>query len=171
MSANYYDWPVYLVLLVRGWGFGWFILNFFFFVLFFIKVYAVNGTKKSGAIEATAIYVPEGCYYTDEQGNLHVKINLNKGEQYVEGAYGVQFLKDLGNSDYAISVDDESAKYISVKDGVITAEAEGKGTVTVKLTTPELQQFIYDKTCDILGKTFGNKLTTGKIFVDVTVSE
>ena len=134
------------------------------------KVYAVNGTKKSGAIEVTAIYVPEGCYYTDEQGNLHVKINLNKGEQYVEGAYIIQALKDIGNSSYDVAEEPESAA-ISVKDGVITAEAEGEGKVTVKLTTPELQQFIYDKTCDILGKKFGNKLTTGKIFVDVTVSE
>jgi fibronectin type 3 domain-containing protein len=135
------------------------------------KVYAVNGTKKSAANEVGSFYIPDGCYFTDADGNLHVKIALKKGEQYVEGAYGVQFLKNIENSDYAISVDDESAKYISVKDGVITAEAEGKGTVTVKITTPELQQFIYDKTCDILGKTFGNKLTTGKIFVDVTVTE
>lgn len=135
------------------------------------KVYAVNGTKKSAANEVGSFYIPDGCYFTDADGNLHVKIALEKGGQYVEGAYGVQFLKNIGNSDYAISVDDESAKVISVKGGVITAVAAGEGTVLVEIKNADLQKFVYDSVCQITEKTFGNKLTTGKIFVDVTVTE
>ena len=72
-------------------------------------------------------------------------------------------------SSYAVSVDDESAKVISVKDGIITGNAEGKGTVKVELKTAEAQKTIYDTVCNAKGVKFGNDLHTGVVFVDVTV--
>ena len=141
--------------------------------LYIFKVVAVNGSAKSGDGGAIYTSIPEGSYVTDKDGNLHVNITLKKGESYKEGAYLVTMLAITdaftAQNSYAVSVDDESAKVISVKDGIITGNAEGKGTVKVELKTAEVQSMIYDNVCQIAGKKFGNELKTGVVFVDVTV--
>ena len=141
--------------------------------LYMFKVVAVNGSAKSGDGGAIYTSIPEGSYVTDKDGNLHVNITLKKGESYKEGAYLVTMLAITdaftAQNSYAVSVDDESAKVISVKDGIITGNAEGKGTVKVELKTAEVQSMIYDNVCQIAGKKFGNELKTGVVFVDVTV--
>ncbi len=134
-------------------------------------VSAINGSAVSANGEATYAYIPEGCYFTDKDGNLHVKIALKKGEDYKDGSYLTKLLAGLNNTDYAVTVDEESAKVVSAKDGVITGVAAGEGTVFVELKTEAVQKTIYTLVCDITGKKFGNELKTGKVYVDVTVAE
>ena len=134
-------------------------------------VSAINGSAVSANGEATYAYIPEGCYFTDKDGNLHVKIALKKGEDYKDGSYLTKLLAGLNNTDYAVTVDEESAKVVSAKDGVITGVAAGEGTVFVELKTEAVQKTIYTLVCDITEKKFGNELKTGKVYVDVTVAE
>ncbi len=143
--------------------------------LYAFEVYAGKGATASAPASADVAYKPEGCYFTDANGDLHVKIALKKGEEYTEGRYLVHLLSGLGNSDYAVTVDEESAKVVSVNDGVITAVAAGEATVAVELKTADLQKSVYNGVCEFIknakGENFGNQLTTGKVFVDVTVTE
>lgn len=132
-------------------------------------VYAANGNYKSAAGTVSFAYYTDDMYFTDKDGNLHVKLALKKGDTYAEGKYIAALLKD---SDYAVSIaDEDSAKVVSVSGNVITAVAAGEGTVVVELKNDAAQKTVYDKVCAVTGKKFGNELKTGKVYVNVTVTE
>lgn len=137
------------------------------------KVYAGTGADASAAKPVDVIYIPEGCYFTDKDGNLHVKLALKKGEQYKEGQINTKML-DLnkavtGKDYYTISVDNEEVA--TVKDGVITGVGAGNAVITVNLLDNGTITDVYTGVAGAIGKTFGNKLTTGVIYVEVTVTE
>ena len=140
--------------------------------VFAFAVYALT-TDASGANAyasdngvAQFAYFPENSYFTDANGDLHVKLTLKKGESYNEGQYIVGL---INAADYAVSIDDESAKVASVKENVITGVSEGTATVKVELKTADAQKIIYDTVCNVKGAKFGNELKTGVVYVDVTV--
>ena len=56
-------------------------------------------------------------------------------------------------------------------DGIITPVAPGPstGTIKVELKKEGLGTELYNNVCGLAGKDFGNKLTTGVVYVDVTV--
>ena len=86
--------------------------------------------------------------------------------------FGGKAITDLlKKDDYAITIDEESAKYVNVTDGIITAVAPGPstGTIKIELKGEGIATELYNNVCDLTGKEFGNKLTTGVVYVDVTV--
>ncbi len=139
-------------------------------IQFYVYAIAKDGSA-SKTIVTTAAYIPEGSYFTDNNGDLHVKINLSKAGDVFESYYAGKVLTSTFTADdYAITVDEESAKFVEVKDGVITGKASGTATVKVELKNETIQKKLYDKVCEATGKTFGNHLTTGVVYVDVTVA-
>ncbi|MEE3428679.1 MAG: hypothetical protein VZQ55_06910 [Ruminococcus sp.] len=119
------------------------------------------------------VNIPDGSYKTDENGNLHVFITLKKDENGEYDSYiGGKAITDLlKKDDYAITIDEESAKYVNVTDGIITAVAPGPstGTIKIELKGEGIATELYNNVCGLAGKDFGNKLTTGVVYVDVTV--
>ncbi len=63
------------------------------------------------------------------------------------------------------------AKTVEVKDNVITAKSEGSAVIKVELKNKVIQNEIYLAVCKKTGKTFNNKLSTGVIYLDVTVTK
>ena len=118
--------------------------------------------------EVTFANIPDGSYQTDKDGNLHVFITLKKDETYTAGK---ELTEKLDQNDYAVTADEESAKVVEVKDGIITGKAAGTATVKVELKKEGLAAELYSNVCALTGKEFGNKLTTGVVYVDVTVAE
>lgn len=132
-------------------------------------VYAVKGSNTSVTSTVAFIYYTDDMYFTDDMGNLHVKLALKKGETYAEGKYIAALISD---SDYAVSVaDEDSAKVVSVSGNVITAAGAGEGTIKVELKTDTAKNTIYNAVCAAIDKKFANTLSTGVVYVDVTVTE
>ncbi len=133
----------------------------------FFTVVAVKGSAKSvSSKEVSYVHIPDGSYKTDKEGNLNVNITLKKGASYSEGSF---LIKRSTTGTYTVSGNDKSIATVS-SDGVIKAVKAGKTTITVTLKTEAMKKAIYNGIVKAAGKDFGNKLTTGKILVNVTVT-
>lgn len=144
---------------------------------FTYTVYAINFDNTEEMVlpsgNVSFVYIPEGCYKTDENGNLRINITLNRNEfgDYIDYYAGREYTSSLDLSSFDITIDEESSKVISVDDGVISAVAAGKAEIKIELKTEAVKNRLYTAACAAAGKEFNNKLSTGIIYIDVTVEQ
>lgn len=129
-------------------------------------VVAKCATSDSANAMDQAVFVPQGAYYTDKEGNLHAFITLKAGEKFTDGAIAAAYIL-AQNSKAEFSIKGFNDAVATVENFVINAVAAGTTTFTVSYDQEAAK--IVNDTLALHGYNFGNKLTTGVAFVEVTV--
>ena len=134
---------------------------------------AVKGKAKSSQEIIKMIHTPSDTYFTDKDGNVNVNLVLNEGESYYEGGQLYLFyLFSYPNDDAMKATVEvvEGTDVVNVENGVIDALKAGNAKIKVSFSK-ELGESVSNLISNefLGGKNYGNKLTTGVAYVNVTV--
>lgn len=99
------------------------------------KVVALSGSTESyESAQRLVQFMPkrpgENVYYTDSDGDIHIKLIFNTGDVYREPKAYADYLSLNGM--YTMNIT-KGADVVAVNDSVITAKAKGEAVVTVKV--------------------------------------